>query len=479
MPELFDATTAWYARFAVQRLLGLTYLIAFLSAAHQFVPLLGERGLEPIGRRVDRRLMRARPSLFHLHYSDRFFQGVAWFGVALAAAATLGVIDAGPAWASMLGWFLLWAAYQSIVNVGGTFYGFGWETLLLEVGFLAIFLGPSGVQVPLTMMLLLRWVLFRVEFGAGLIKIRGDPCWRDLTCLAYHHETQPLPNPFSWFAHHLPRGFHRLETGANHLVQLGVPFALFLPQPWASAAGLAIVATQGWLMFSGNFAWLNFLTMTLAFSAFGDGAVQAVLGLPDPSLAARPLYLDVAVVAVTALVLALSIRPVRNLLSRRQLMNASFDPLHLVNTYGAFGSVTRERDEIELEGMDDSGTWRPYAFKAKPGDPARRPPQVAPYHLRLDWLMWFAALSSPAHHPWFLTLVVRLLEGDHGIRRLMGRDPFEGRPPARMRARFYRYRFTTPEERRRTGHWWSRTLRGEILPPVRLGPDGRLIQDAP
>jgi len=418
---------------------------------------------------------RRAPSLFHLHYSDRFLTGVAWAGAALAAAALLGLPEQGPAWLSAAAWLAMWALYLSVVNVGQTFYGFGWETLLVEAGFLAVFLGPAGTGAPALVLWLYRWLLFRVEFGAGLIKLRGDRCWRDLTCLDYHHETQPLPGPLSWFFHHLPRPLHRAEVLANHATQLVVPFGLFAPQPVARTAALVIVVTQAWLLVSGNFSWLNLITIVLAVSAMDDALLGAVLPAGPPDRLADPAaWQQGAVAALVVLVAGLSVRPVLNLAGRRQLMNASFDPLRLVNTYGAFGAITRVRREVVLEGSDDPapgpGTvWREYQFKAKPGDPRRRPRQIAPYHLRLDWLAWFAAMSSAAAHPWLLTLATRLLEGDPATRRLLGRpDPFADRPPAVVRARLYRYRFTTPAERRATGAWWSRELVGEYLPPLRL-----------
>jgi hypothetical protein len=159
-------------------------------------------------------------------------------------------------------------------------------------------------------------------------------------------------------------------------------------------------------------------------------------------------------------------------------MNASFDPLRLVNTYGAFGAITRVRREVVLEGTDEPApgpatVWAEYQFKAKPGDPRRRPRQVAPYHLRLDWLLWFAAMSPPSAHPWMATLVARLLENDPATLKLLGRNPFPDHPPALVRARLYRYRFTTRAERRQTGAWWSRDLLGDYLPPLRLDPTGR------
>jgi hypothetical protein len=418
---------------------------------------------------------RRAPSLFHLHYSDRFLTGVAWAGVALAAAALLGLPEQGPAWLSAAAWLAMWALYLSVVNVGQTFYGFGWETLLLEAGFLAVFLGPAATAPPTLVLWLYRWLLFRVEFGAGLIKLRGDRCWRDLSCLDYHHETQPLPGPLSWWFHHLPRPLHRAEVLANHATQLVVPFGLFAPQPVARTAALVIVVTQTWLLVSGNFSWLNLITIVLAVSAMDDTLLGAVLPVGPPATLADPAgWQQAAVAALVVLVAVLSVRPALNLVGRRQLMNASFDPLRLVNTYGAFGAITRVRREVVLEGTDDPapgpGTvWKEFQLKAKPGDPHRRPRQVAPYHLRLDWLAWFAAMSPAAANPWLLTLATRLLEGDRPTRKLLGRpDPFPDHPPVVVRARLYRYRFTTPSERRQTGAWWSREPVGEYLPPLRL-----------
>jgi hypothetical protein len=395
-------------------------------------------------------------------------------GVALAGVALLGLPEQGPAWVSMAVWLAMWALYLSIVNVGQTFYGFGWETLLLEAGFLAVFLGPAGTAPPTLVLWLYRWLLFRVELGAGLIKLRGDRCWRDLTCLDYHHETQPLPGPLSWYFHHLPRPLHRVEVLANHAAQLAVPFGLFAPQPVARVAGLVIIATQAWLLVSGNFSWLNLITIVLATSALDDTLLRAMLPVDPPGRLADPAGWQQAAVAALAVVVAvLSVRPARNLVGRRQLMNASFDPLRLVNTYGAFGAITRVRREVVLEGTGDpapgpDSVWREYRFKAKPGDPRRRPPQVAPYHLRLDWLLWFAAMSPPSAHPWMARLVTRLLEGDRATLKLLGPNPFPDHPPRLVRARLYRYRFTTPAERRRTGAWWARDPVGEYLPPLRL-----------
>ena len=461
------------ARVLFQRGLALIYVMAFLVAVRQFRPLLGERGLLPAPHFLAAVPFGSAPSLFHLRYSDRLFGVVAWTGLVLALAALTGLTDLVPLPVAMLVWLALWALYLSIVNIGQTFYSFGWETLLLEAGFLAIFLGNATTATPLPLVVLVRWLLFRVEFGAGLIKMRGDPCWRDLTCLYYHHETQPMPNPLSWHFHHLPKRFHRLEVLGNHGAQLVVPFLLFFPQPVASLAALAIVVTQGWLLLSGNFSWLNLITIVLAAMAFDDGTLGLVVPLAQGSPPGPELWHGAVVIVVTGIIAVLSYRPARNLVSRRQLMNSSFDPLHLVNTYGAFGSITRERFEIVIEGTDEavltpSTRWREYEFKGKPGDIRRRPPQYAPYHLRLDWLMWFAAMSSPAYHEWFLPFLLRLLEADRPTLGLLGNDPFAGVAPRYVRALLYLYRFTTPAERKADRAWWSRQLVGEYVPPLSL-----------
>jgi len=448
----FDAPGYWLGRLLLQRALAGVYLFGFLAAARQCRALIGEHGLLPVPRYLARTTARERPSLFRLYYSDRFLDGLCWGGVVLAGAVAAGLADALPLWGGMLLWALLWLLYLSIVNVGQTWYSFGWESLLLETGALAVFLGNGRTAPPWPALLLVRWLLIRVELGAGLIKLRGDRCWRDLTCLYYHHETQPMPGPLSWWFHWLPRPLHRVEAAANHVVQLGAPVAVLLPQPVATAAAGLIVLTQLWLVCSGNFAWLNWLTVTLALGAVSTGRAH---GYP-----ATPLWFTVCVLGYTALVLVLSHRPARNLLSRRQVMNRSFDSLHLVNSYGAFGSVTRLRHEVVIEGSADGMTWLAYEFKGKPGDPGRRPRQWAPYHLRLDWLMWFAALNPGYARPWFGPLLGRLLEGDRDTLRLLRGNPFADRPPEQVRAMLYRYRFTTRAERRHTGTWWHRELVG-------------------
>ncbi|MGD1205431.1 lipase maturation factor family protein [Mycobacterium seoulense] len=470
----FSAPEYWLGRLVLERGVGVVYLLAFVAAAAQFRALIGEHGIQPVPRFLAAQSFWRTPSLFHLRYSDRLFSAASWFGAALSAAVVAGAADAVPLWAAMLMWLALWVLYLSIVNVGQTWYAFGWESLLLETGFLMIFLGNDGVAPPVLTLWMARLLLFRVEFGAGLIKMRGDPCWRDLTCLYYHHETQPVPGPLSWFFHHLPKPLHRIEVAGNHFAQLIVPFGLFAPQPVASIAAAIIVVTQLWLVASGNFAWLNWVTILLACSAIDGSSISALFGMPaHPAFSATPLWFVALVVAFAAAVLFMSYWPVRNMLSSRQRMNMSFNSFHLVNTYGAFGSIGRVRHEVVIEGTDDARltdqtVWKEYEFKGKPGAVGRLPRQWAPYHLRLDWLMWFAAISPAYAQPWLTPFLQRLLRNDRSTLRLLRHNPFPDSPPRYVRALLYEYRFTTPAELRRERAWWHRTLVGGYVRPMAL-----------
>jgi hypothetical protein len=462
----------WYARFLFERSLALMYLVAFAAAANQFVPLLGERGLLPVSRFIQFVPFRSSPSLFYLSPTDTAFRIAAWSGIGLAILALSSWPQQRGAIASAVVWAALWLLYLSFVNVGQTFYSFGWETLLLESGFLAIFLGGSATVPNAWIGWMYRWVLFRLMFGAGLIKLRGDPCWRDLTCLNYYFETQPIPNPLSWYFHWLPESVHKAGVVINHIVEVGVPLGYLAPQPIAGIASLITIGFQSVLIASGNLSWLNWLTLVLCIPALDDRFLSWLPVAPPPLHEADAVHRG-AVYVLAVVVAILSVAPTLNVLSSSQVMNTSFEPLHLVNTYGAFGSITKTRYEIVIEGTDDASvtartTWHEYEFKGKPGNPARRPPQIAPYHLRLDWLMWFAAFSPTPQDEWFIAFLRQLLRGDAATLSLLRTNPFPDHPPRYLRARYYRYRFTTADERRATGRWWDRQLSGEYVPPITL-----------
>jgi len=467
----------WYSRFLFERALAAMYLVGFAVAVNQFVPLLGERGLLPVSRFTQLVPFRSSPSLFFLSPTDTAFRVGAWLGVGLAVLVLTGWPQQRGTAVSAIVWALMWVLYLSFVNVGQTFYGFGWETLLLEAGFLAIFLGGRTTIPSKWLIWMNRWLLFRVMFGAGLIKIRGDSCWRDLTCLNFYFETQPIPNALSWYFHWLPETVHKAGVAINHVVELAVPFAYFAPQPIAGIAGLVTIAFQGVLIVSGNLSWLNWLTLVLCIPTLDDRFLSW-LPISPPALSEPELVHRGAIYVLAAVVALLSVAPTLNILSATQVMNTSFEPFHLVNTYGAFGTITRTRYEIVIEGTDEANVspntaWHEYEFKGKPGDPTRHAPQIAPYHLRLDWLMWFEAFSPQPQDEWFIALLQQLLRGDAATLALLKTNPFPDRAPRFLRARYYRYWFTTADERRQTGRWWNRQLVREYVPPITLAAFSR------
>ncbi len=502
----FAAVDFGFAREVLQRGVAALYLVAFVSTLNQFRALLGEHGLLPApellawagssarGRRI------LRPTLFlHVRYTDRRLVALCVAGIIVSPALVAGLPQLAPPWVPMVCFLLLWLGYMSISSIGQTFYGFGWEMLLLEAGFLAAFLGSATQPPPTMIIVLFWWLVIRLEFGAGMIKIRGGREWRDLTALTYHHETQPMPGPLSRQAHLLPRWFHRLEVVGNHVAQLGAPWLLLAPilglwipgastgsatatgsATWPAIVGSVgagmVIATQLWLVITGNFAWLNWATIVLAFSAIGIGSGTPRLPVTDPPWVVDGLPLPWLVVTslVGVLYVVLSWPAVRNLFSRNQAMNASFNRWQLANAYGAFGTVTKERIEIVVEGTTDPDpatlAWREYGFKGKPGDVYRIPALFAPYHLRLDWLMWFLPLGR-MYEDWFAMLLVRLLEADPPTLRLLRQDPFDGERPQQVRAVAYRYRFSTRAEHRVTGAVWVRERRRVVVRPLSLGEE--------
>lgn len=493
----FAAVDFELARQVLQRGIAALYLVAFVTTLNQFRPLLGERGLLPApellawtaGSQSRRRML--RPTLFRwVRYTDRRLVALCIAGILISASLIAGLPQLAAPWVPMACFLALWFGYLSITSIGQTFYGFGWEMLLVEAGFLAAFLGSDREPPPAVVIVLFWWLLFRLEFGAGMIKIRGGREWRDLTALMYHHETQPLPGPLSRQAHLLPAWFHRCEVLGNHFAQLVVPFFLFAPAlSWwmpgevpllvGAIAAALVIATQLWLVLTGNFAWLNWATIVIAFSAMSipgsgaDAVVERALRAETQPwlLSGIPLYWIVITSALGVLYAVLSWPALRNLFARRQLMNASFNRWQLGNAYGAFGTVTKERIEYVVEGtLEDDPTaaeWREYGFRAKPGALRRIPPQVAPYHLRLDWLMWFLPLGSPLDE-WFTTFLARLLQADPATLRMLGHDPFAGERPRWVRAVAYRYRFATRAEFRAGGNRWVREPRGTVVGPASL-----------
>jgi Lipase maturation factor len=479
-----DRGSYWLARFVILRLLGVIYAIAFLVAANQILPLIGSDGLLPVGNFLEHVRVALGgslggflrlPSLFWFNHSDTALVVVAWIGFALSCIVACG-------YANAILFTLLWILYMSFVHLGQDWYGYGWETQLLETGFLAIFLCPlldgrpfPKRPPPLVVLWLFRWLIFRIMFGAGMIKIRGDESWRNLTTLYYYYETQPIPNGLSRWFHLLPRVVLRGGVLLNHLAELVAPWFVFWPRIARLIAGCVIIGFQITIALGGNLSFLNWLTIIPALACFDDRALAKILprtltkratAAQERAVVSRPMLATSW--AVAALVALLSIQPVLNIFSPHQIMNTSFDPLDLVNTYGAFGSVGQERFNAVFEGTndrepDDSADWKPYPYKGLPVALDERPPQIAPYQLRLDWQMWFAAMGTPNQYPWTLNLIWKLLHNDPGAVGLFRSNPFPEKPPRYIRAVWYRYSFMRPNPQ---GFWWKREKLGLWLPPL-------------
>ncbi|HXD79139.1 MAG TPA: lipase maturation factor family protein [Puia sp.] len=487
--------TYWLTRFLILRLLGIVYAVAFLVAINQVLPLIGSHGLTPVGLFIHRvrealgstgagffRL----PSIFWFTHSDAALLITAWIGLILSC-----VVIAGYANVPIL--FLLWAGYMSFCNIGQEWYGYGWEIQLLETGFLAIFLCPlvdprpfPKREPPLPIIILFRWLICRIMFGAGLIKLRGDEIWRNSTALYYHFETQPMPGPLSRWFHFLPRAVLRAGVWFNWVAELIAPLFAFWPRVARHTAGIVMVLLQLMLILSGNLSFLNWLTIVPALACFDDRfwsrlVPKALNRRAEKARAAAVPSRPMTVTAwmVTVMIGALSFQPVVNMLSPDQIMNTSFDPLNLVNTYGAFGSVGRVRYNIVFEGTvdeipTDSAIWKEYPYKGLPTDPDKRPPQVAPYHLRFDWQMWFAAMSTPDEYPWTYLLVDKLLHNDPFALSLFAANPFPGKPPRYVRAVLYRYSFAPPGNPGH--HYWTRKRLGNPWLPAMAPEDPRILE---
>jgi hypothetical protein len=481
------------SRWLFLRLLGVVYAVAFASLAVQVTGLVGSGGILPVRDFLARAhalyggaAYRLFPTLCWLDAGDGMLRGLAWGGVALALLLVAGV-------AQVPVLLLLWMLYLSLSVAGQTFLWFQWDALLLETGLLAVLYAPGGWRPSLSRARapsaaarwLVWWLVFRLMFLSGVTKLAsGDPAWRHLTALDYHFWTQPLPPWTAWYAHRLPAWAHRAMTVVILAVELGAPWLIFVPDRRNAArraACAALVLGQLGIAATGNYGFFNLLSVVLCLSLLDDAALGRVLPLrltatgPEPRVrrvvigALAPVLAGLAALAF-AREIAQTLPGAQGALDNPLLRAVA--PLRSVNGYGLFRVMTTERPEIVIEGSRDGVAWREYAFRWKPGDVTRRPRFVAPHQPRLDWQMWFAALDPDGARDWLVPLLDRLLEGSPAVLALLGPSPFPGAPgapaapPRYVRLAYWRYRFTTPEERARTGAWWHREFVGFLTRPL-------------
>jgi lipase maturation factor 1 len=470
-PETYHITNWLFLR-----LLGAIYLAAFASFGVQAAGLIGSQGILPVTdflRDVHESLGVSAywnvPTLLWLNSGDVFLRVIWIAGVCLSLLLLFGA----NARLVRLGLFVL---YLSLDTAGQIFMTYQWDALLLEAGFLAVFLGLEVVIARL-----FRWLLCRLIFLSGAVKLAsGDPSWRHFTALPVHYQTQPLPTPLAWYFYQLPQWFQRVSVGFLFFVELMVPLLVLAPRRIRLFAAVAITLLQILILLTGNYAFFNFLAIALCLFALDDAALGDILPQEilrrlsfSPQAKQSSLVWRTVCASVASLVLFTSGFEMASELSGRHWAPAdavirTIAPFGIVNTYGLFAVMTMSRPEIIVEGSNDRVTWLAYEFKYKPGQLTRRPPWVEPHQPRLDWQMWFAALGNYSTDPWILHFLERLLDGSPQVLGLLDRNPFPDAPPRYIRAQVYDYRFTTPEERKVTGEWWRREWKGVYVPEVSL-----------
>jgi len=479
-----ERTVFCLSRWLFLRGLGCIYLIAFLSLWVQIHGLVGSNGilpaaqyLEAVREQIGTEGYYLVPTLFWLNASDVCLNLLCAGGVLLSFVLIAGFV---PSFA-LIG---LWTFYLSLVSVGQVFLSFQWDVLLLEAGFLAIFFAPLQLRERFTRALqpstaflwLFRWLLFRLMFASGFVKLASDEVWRNLTALNFHYETQPLPTWFGWYAHQLPEAFQKASVIGMFATELVVPFLIFAPRRLRTLGCIGLVGLQVLIILTGNYCFFNLLTIALCLLLIDDATWKGVLPrrlMPTIRFVEQPLHrygrAGIAIVA-TLLFLLSGIRFGGQLFREIRFPDVAWiTPFRSVNTYGLFADMTESRPEIIVEGSNDRIEWKTYPFRWKPGDLATAPKWVAPHHPRLDWQMWFAALQgSYQRTPWFLNFMGALLQGKPEVLQLLTEDPFPDKPPRYIRATLYEYRFTDLATKRSEGTWWHREWKRIYCPAISL-----------
>ena len=484
-------TYSWARRWFL-RTLGVIYLIAFVSLWVQVDGLIGSNGISPINQflpavhdQLGGRAYSLLPTLCWFNSSNAFLHFLCGGGAVSSLLLIAGFVP-------VLSLIALFVFYLSLTIAGQTFLSFQWDILLLETGFLAIFLAPwqiwpkRGREPPVSRaaLFLLKLLLFKLMVMSGVVKLTsGDDSWgwlnhsfhwSALTALDYHYWSQPLPTVFGWWADKSPEWFKHFSVAFCLAVEIIAPFFIWAPRrPRLIAAGL-IVFLQIAIAVTGNYCLFNLITIVLCLLLVDDAAIgRKYATVIDRRCSYRlSTYGAIAVIGVTlpinAWLIFTAFKPDAPWPRPLAAVYGRVEAFRIVNGYGLFRVMTKDRAEIVIEGSADGIDWLPYEFKWKPGDVKCAPGWCAPHQPRLDWQMWFAALGTPQQTPWFGGLTIRLLQGSADVNRLLAHNPFPDKPPRYIRAGFYRYRFTTTEEHRRSGAWWKRQELGEYLPTVSL-----------
>lgn len=493
--QIDERRSFYCARNLFLRLLGGVYFLAFFSLVFQAQALWGSHGILPAADYIEAVRHYYGPdcyfkflTIFWFNASDAFFVYACYLGMIFSVILMAGLV---PAVSCLVLWFL----YISFINIGQDFMSFQWDILLVEVGFLSIFLSPWGWKLNTAkgklswvIVILLQIVLFKVMVQSGLVKLLShDKTWADLTAMTYHYWTQPIPNPFSWYIHHLPPWFHKVSCFMMFVIELFVPLWIFMGRRMRLAAVVPLIGLQGLILATGNYCFFNLLIIVLCVLLIDDqtfrsiGASKWMSRIVPDGKAPQPArwfhFIKPGIcLAVAVIICLLNVNHIIRMSFGRKavpvVMKAiedAADPFLISHSYGLFAVMTTRRPEIIVEGSLDGRTWEAYEFRYKPGDLKRRPPQVAPFQPRMDWQMWFAALSGHVERsPWFLNMLERLARNEPSVLKLFAHNPFEGSSPKYLRAKLYYYEFTSPEQRHETGQWWKRSYWKMYLPAVYL-----------
>lgn len=467
---MWDSESYTIAAQWLPRLLGCIYLCAIVPFHFQILGLIGKNGILPVQDYLDHfriRYPRKRffylPTLFWLNANDFAL-------MALVSAGTLFSIFLILGFYPSLLLALLFIIYLSIVTVGQDFLSFGWESFLLEITFYTFWVSLTPIPNPM-IWFSLNFLLFRFHLQAGACKLQsGDWCWRDLTALWYHYQSQPLPNTWAWFVHKCPLAFHRISTFLMFAVELAIPFGLFFNDEIRAAVGVALISLQVVIWLTGNFSYLNHMTIVFSTITFSNDFFP-FLEKPLAPMPSNPfLDLFISIIGIFFTVLQF-IRLWNHLNPRYRFLNGWFywfSPFHLVNRYGLFAIMTKERYEIIVEGSEDGKNWKEYLCKYKPSEITRRPRRISPYQPRLDWQMWFLPFDDFEAAGWFHQFLYHLVQGTPAVLKLLRHNPFPNNPPKYIRAVVYEYKFSTLKQKREYGWWWQREFIGQFSPVMAL-----------
>lgn len=457
------------------KILALIYFTAFLSLAVQISGLAGPDGLLPFHeyltntyRDIGKQAWWLIPNVFWLDASDTALVGAAYAGVILAVLLFFGRFLLF----TLSGMFLL---YLSLFHASGIFLGFQWDTLLLETGFLAIFLtrNPTGLII-----FLYHWLLFRFRFMSGFFKLEtGDPAWTGLTALNTYFETQPLPHIGSWYFHQLPEFILKAGVLLTFATELIIPFFIFLPRRFRLFAAAVTIFMQVLIIATSNHNFVNLLIILLCLFLLDDRIVSSILpkglqqriinqGKQAGMLSTSVLGLAAAIIITSSLTTfywKVTRNHVPEILASTSSLSHQYGIGHI---FHIFPTMQTERQELEIQGSYDGRNWYSYIFKYKPGPVDRAPRFNVPHQPRLDWMMWFIPPQSSMDDYWFRQLLRRLHEGSPQVLDLLEFNPFPQQPPRYIRVLAYRYHFTTPEQRSATGNWWTREYLG-VFPYVK------------